>query len=258
MNGTDREFAGSAFVVTGAASGIGRAISLRLALAGAEIIAVDRDAAGLEQLERDLCGNGNSIVPQLLDLAALSDIAALDRFLAARKGPGLRGAVNCAALVVPCPVVEQEAAAWDETFAVNLRAPLLITQLAVRHRDLGAPAGIVHISSTAAAIARSGHAAYAASKAALEQLARVQAIEFAAVGIRVNAIRVGLVDTEGVRLAAAGEAGLAEHRAKIARIPLKREGRPQEIAEMAAFLLSHRSSFCTGGIYTVDGGYTAG
>ncbi|MCO5159157.1 MAG: SDR family oxidoreductase [Aquamicrobium sp.] len=251
------QFAGSAFIVTGAASGIGKAVATALVDRGAAVLAVDASGDGLERLCRSSLAR-ERIVPVELDLADPDTYrklgSAVDDFHAAR----LAGAVNCAAIVGVSGVMAQDIPSWDRLFAINLRAPMLITQLVAQRSSPRAPASIVHISSTAARIARAGLAAYASSKAALEQLTRVQAIELAAQGVRVNAIRVGLVDTEGVRAALKDDESERAHRRKIGRIPMKRTGLPAEVAELACFLLGPASSFCTGSVYPIDGGYSAG
>lgn len=252
-HGTPGGIAGARIVVTGAASGIGRVTCLRLAELGAHPVAVDRDGAGLEAL-----GELVSDARITICSADLADEASGDRIRDA-AGRSVSGLVNCAAIVSPSALLDQRLDGWDEVFCVNLRAPMLLTQLlAAEMIRAGMRGSIVNISSTAAAVARPGLAAYAASKAALEQLTKVQAIELAPHGLRANCVRVGLIDTEGVRAAAATPAAAAEHAGKIARIPFNRPGNSAEVAEMVVFLLSDASSYCTGGIFTVDGGYSAG
>jgi 3-oxoacyl-[acyl-carrier protein] reductase len=116
---------------------------------------------------------------------------------------------------------------------------------------------VVNISSSAASLARPGIAHYGASKAGVQQLTRNMAIELAPHGIRVNAVAPGLIATERVMAKAAG-AGKVEHAAKTARIPLRREGQPEEIAGLVLVMLSPLASYCTGSVLLADGGFTLG
>jgi NAD(P)-dependent dehydrogenase (short-subunit alcohol dehydrogenase family) len=114
------------------------------------------------------------------------------------------------------------------------------------------------MSSTASTLARPGIAHYGAAKAGLNQLTRILAVELAPHGIRVNAILPGVIETETVQSTLATPAAIAEMAAKQARIPMGRLGTPEEIAELAAFLLSPASSYSTGGLFTADGGFSLG
>jgi 2-keto-3-deoxy-L-fuconate dehydrogenase len=122
----------------------------------------------------------------------------------------------------------------------------------------GVAGSIVNISSTSSRLARPGIAHYGASKAGLNQLTAVAAVELAPHGIRVNAILPGVIGTERAQASLATEQGRAEHAAKLARIPLARVGTPAEIVSLALFLLSPESSYCTGALFTADGGFTLG
>jgi len=116
----------------------------------------------------------------------------------------------------------------------------------------------VNISSTASRLARPGIAHYGASKGALNQLTAVAAVELAPHGIRVNAVLPGVVGTERVHENAATDRGRAEHEAKLARIPLARLAEPAEVVGVVLFLLSPDAAYCTGALFTVDGGFTLG
>ena len=116
---------------------------------------------------------------------------------------------------------------------------------------------VLNVSSTASTLARPGIAHYGASKAGLNQLTRVAAVELAPHAIRVNAILPGVIATERVQRALRAPESRAEGEAKLARIPLGRFGSPDELVGLSLFLLSDAASYCTGGLYTVDGGFTA-
>ena len=172
----------------------------------------------------------------------------------------LDGLVNCAGVYPVTPFLEIRPDEWERVLATNLKGPFLVTQAAARRMIAAATAGsIVNVSSTASRLARPGIAHYGASKAGLNQLTAILAVELAPHGIRVNAVLPGVIGTERV-LRSVREDGekSAEHQAKLAKIPAGRLGRPREVVDMTLFLLSSRAGYCTGGLYAVDGGFTLG
>ena len=122
----------------------------------------------------------------------------------------------------------------------------------------GVKGQIVNISSTASLIARPGIAHYASSKAGLNMLTKVLAIELAPHGIRVNAVLPGLIATEGVQAQLRNDDAMVEHQTKVARIPLGHEGTPRDIANMVLHLITEESNYLTGSLLVVDGGYSLG
>jgi NAD(P)-dependent dehydrogenase (short-subunit alcohol dehydrogenase family) len=234
-------------VVTGAAAGIGAAIAARLAAAGHPVTVVDRDppdpAAGHQHL--------------VLDLLAAD---ALEQLAPVLADPGVGVLVNCAGIYPATPATEIGRAEWDRVLTLDLTVPFLLSQAVARAwAERGAGGVVVQVSSTAAHTIRPGIAHYAAAKAGLSQLTRVLAVEWAPLGIRVNAVGPGLVVTEAAGQALAADPALAaEHEQKIARIPLGRTGSPAEIAELVGFLVSPAAAYLTGQTVYVDGGYTAG
>jgi NAD(P)-dependent dehydrogenase (short-subunit alcohol dehydrogenase family) len=241
-------------LVTGAASGIGFAIAKRVITAGGALVMTDRDMAMLSAAREHMAVAGRTV-----DLIAgdLTDAAEVQNVVAAAGR--IDGLVNCAGIYPVTPLLDLPIEEWDRVLALNLRAPFLVTQAAARSMIAdGIHGAIVNISSTASTLARPGIAHYGASKAGLNQLTRVLAVELAPSNIRVNAILPGVIATERVTGGLTSTAARAEMDAKVARIPMQRLGTPEEIAELAVFLLSDASSYTTGGLFTVDGGFSLG
>lgn len=241
-------------LVTGGASGIGLAIVQALTDADVPVGVMDLDAQALARLPH---AAGGDVVSVHADVRDAEDMDAAVGELWGRLGH-LGGLVNCAGVYPVTPFLDLSVAEWDEVLAVNLRAPFLVTQCVARRMVAGGIRGtVVNVSSSAATLCRPGVAHYGASKAGLNQLTRDMAIELAPHGIRVNAVAPGLVATERVMRHASGE-GADEHAAKLARIPLAREGTADEIAPLVLMLLGEASSYCTGSVLLADGGVTLG
>ena len=252
------ELTDRAVVVTGAASGIGRALAEALARRGAPVVLCDVDAAGLEVATRKIVTEGGRAWSVAADVTRPADVERMVERARREAGP-LGGLVNCAGIYPNTPFLDVSVTEWDAVLAVNLRAPFLLTQAVARRMIAdGGGGSIVNVSSTASRLARPGIAHYGASKAALNQLTAVTAVELAPHGIRVNAVLPGVVGTERVHANAASGAGRLEHETKLARIPLARLAEPAEIVSVIVFLLSPESAYCTGALFTVDGGFTLG
>jgi NAD(P)-dependent dehydrogenase (short-subunit alcohol dehydrogenase family) len=241
-------------LVTGAAAGIGLAIARRLAAEKVGLVLADRNAVDLDRVAKEI-GVGDASVEAIP--GDISDAGAIE--VTAAAAGAVDGLVNCAGIYPVMPVLDLSAAEWDRVLSLNLRTPFLLTQ-AVAKRMIAAGRGgaIVNISSTASVLARPGISHYAASKAGLNQLTRVLAVELAPYGIRVNAVLPGVIETETVKATQNTPAAVAEMAAKRARIPMRRLGTPEEIAEMVAFLLSPAASYVTGALVTADGGFSLG
>lgn len=246
--------AGKRYLVTGAASGIGLEITRQLLARRAVVVMTDLDSARLDAA-RSALGPASAQLP--LIVGNLQDAADIERI--ADEAGDIDGLVNCAGIYPVAPLLELDAGEWDLVLGLNLRAPFLMTRAVARRMIAARRSGsIVNISSTASVLARPGIAHYGASKAGLNQLTRILAVELAPHGIRINAVLPGVIGTATVEASLTTPAAVAEMEAKKARIPMGRLGTADEIAEMVLFLLSDAASYATGSLLTADGGFSLG
>jgi NAD(P)-dependent dehydrogenase (short-subunit alcohol dehydrogenase family) len=236
---------GQRALVTGATSGIGRAVALQLARDGAEVLVHGRDAGrGAETVEEITTSGGKASFVA----ADLGDVADVQRL--ANDVGDVDILINNAGVAVFGPTGEFDVGVFDKMFASNVRAPFfLVAALAPRMAARG-HGSIVSLSSMAGGVGLVGGAAYGATKASLEAMTRAWAAEYSASGVRVNAIAPGPVYTPSPSgpefITALGET-----------TPMHRASQPEEIAEVIAFLASPRASYITGATVAADGGRRA-
>jgi NAD(P)-dependent dehydrogenase (short-subunit alcohol dehydrogenase family) len=235
-------------IVTGAAKGIGKAIAIALVEHGASVMLADMDEA-VHVLAADL---GTQCRSKIVDVRQERDIVALIQAADAELG-GVDIMINNAGVFPLLPIAEMTADVWDDVHAINLRAAMLATRDVVRIMRLRGHGGsIINISSVGSLKPKLvGLSAYNASKAGLNMLTKAAALEFAADGIRVNAVLPGPIGTEDI-LAAMAEGDYMEK--SKATIPLKRLGEPAEVAHLVCFLCSRAAAFMTGECVALDGG----
>jgi NAD(P)-dependent dehydrogenase (short-subunit alcohol dehydrogenase family) len=262
MDGTCRRLVGRVAVVTGAGSGIGRAIALRLGAEGASVTVADWAVEGGEATAKLIQSAGGRARFVACDVAEEAAVRDLMETTVASEG-GIDALVSNAGIPGSnVRVDELDVAEWDQVLAVNLRGVFLCAKHAIpsmRQRGQGA---IVNIASTFGMVGAHHAAAYAASKGGVIALTRQLAVDYGPDNIRVNAVCPGYVDTDmsGRRARmdpAAATAAKATREAAAALQPLGRQAETSEIAGAVAFLVSDDASFATGSILVIDGGCTA-
>lgn len=246
--------AGRRILITGAAAGIGLATLRRCRAAGASVAALDRDRDALAALaglqDGNLC---HRVQADVEDPAAV--VAAVTEAAAALGG--LDGVVNAAGVDLVAAIDAMPLAEWNRMLAVNLTGPMLVMQAAFPHLVTAGGGTIVNVSSGAGLMPLRHRMAYCASKAGLQMASKALAIEAADVGIRVNTVCPGAVDTALLRssLAAAPDPEAAEADVRN-RYAQRRIAQPDEIAAAILWLTSAESSYVTGTAIAVDGGRT--
>ncbi|MEV1005347.1 SDR family oxidoreductase [Nonomuraea sp. NPDC050202] len=243
-------FHGKTALITGsgAIGGLGHATARILAAGGANVIITgtdpDRGAQVVDDVRAGAAGTVRFIPADLADPQAVQQLA--------EDAGAVDILVNNAGVVPFSPTADQDLAAYDAAFAVNVRAPfILVAQLAPKMAAAGG-GSIVNVSSTAAALGMPPMAVYGATKAALESLTRTWAAEFAASNVRVNAVAPGPMTTSKVVAAMGpdlGGMGLTT--------ALKRTAAPAEVAQVIAFLAGDQAGYVTGAVVAADGGRTA-
>lgn len=241
-------------LVTGAAGGIGKWLAAGLAAAGAAVVLSDTDEERLALVAKVLRGGGASCHTTVANLADPGECENLVESVVRARGR-LDILVNCAAINCRMPALDVDEAIYEKIMAVNLRAPFFLSQLAAKHMIDNRAGAIVHVGSVNSAQGLAGVSVYGAAKAALSQLARVQAIEWAPFGVRVNCLAPGFVRTP------LSEPLFAQPQSKnwiLSRVPVGRPGAPQELVGLLVLLASDAGGFITGQTFYADGGFLAG
>jgi NAD(P)-dependent dehydrogenase (short-subunit alcohol dehydrogenase family) len=242
---------GRVCVVTGGGGGIGRATAVNLALAGAQVAAIDRDERGLAATEAELHKVGHAHLVTRCDTTSAESVTAASETIEKSLGPcGVL--VNTAAVLRPGGLDTLSLAEWNAVLAVNLTGYFLCAQTFGRQMRALERGSLVHVASIAGQHAQGQSGAYSVSKAGVVMLSRQFASEWGPLGIRSNVVSPGLVVTP-MSQSFYDTPGVTERRTAV--VPARRIGMPQDIADAILFLASDRSSYVNGDEITIDGGY---
>ena len=255
-----KEFENRVAIVTGT-TGIGRAIAKRLAAGGCRVVACGIETSANQELQQEAQANGLSLRVEHCDVSEPDRVKSV-----VAKTVGTYGRldiiVNAAAIHPFGTAVETEPDTWNRCMMVNVGSIFLLAHFGIPEMKKGSGGSMVNLSSVQGHACQRGVAAYATSKGAVHSLTRALALDHAADHIRVNSISPGSIRTPMLARSAAHFGPDVPVETVFERFgashPLGRIGTPEEVAELAAFLVSDRAGFCTGGDYLVDGGLLAG
>jgi NAD(P)-dependent dehydrogenase (short-subunit alcohol dehydrogenase family) len=240
-------------IVTGGGSGIGRGVGIAFAREGAHVVVADVNLQGARETVAQVEAAGRRGLAVRTDVSDPAQVTAMVE--AARSTFGRIDVLfNGAGIIAPTPLLETSVEEWDRIMNVNLRGEFLCLQAAARVMVAQGRGKIINVTSILASQARVNRAAYSASKAGIISLTQSAAVELGPLGVFVNAIAPGSIETPMTQ--AAPSTPEANQR-KLAAIPLRRRGEPSDLTGPAIFLACDESDYVTGTVLTADGGFTA-
>lgn len=243
-----------AIMITGAASGNGRAIAIKAAYAGAVVVLLDKDGVGLEETSTIIQKKGGSALTFKVEFAEKNNyLEKISEYLVKNKITKIDGLVNNAGITKSSHFTEYKKVDWDITIYVNLTSVFLLSQMIVKNYA-SKSGSIVNITSLAAEQGFPNNPAYVASKGGLKMLTKQMAYDLAKFNYRVNAVGPGYIKTEMTKISY-NDSKL--NRNRLDRMLLDRWGESTDIANTVIFLLSEKSSYVTGQDFYVDGGWLA-
>lgn len=243
-------------LVTGARRGMGRAHALALASQGAKVVVTDIDEGECQTVVDEIKSQGGEALCFKMDVSNKGEVSKVFDEVVKNFGR-LDILVNNAGIFFPKPALELSEEEWDKMLDINLKGQFLCAQRAAQEMAKNKWGRIINISSVASGqvgVGIAGGAHYTASKGGVIGMSETLAVELAPLGINVNAIAPGIIDTPMVQEAQIPKEGMD---AMLARVPLKRVARPEEVSAMVVFLASEEASYATGAVFYIDGGWLA-
>lgn len=262
MGKMEKNLKGKTCVVTGAARGMGKALATKYAKHGANVVLIDLNK-DVEAVAKEIGNLGIIALPLIVDVASSQEIDAVLKEIES-KFTKIDVLANCVGISTSRLILDIEEEEWDKVFNVNLKSAFLFSRGIAKHmiKNEVKDGKIVSISSQASKVGEFGNGAYSASKAGINSLTQVLALELAEYGIAVNAVCPGFVNTEMLQEVfqkrSAIEGKTAEEYEEILRsqVPMGRLAEPEEIADLMLFLSSDKANYITGTSMTITGGKT--
>ena len=245
---------GKTALITGASKGLGKAMAMALSSEGAAVALVSRDAARLADVAAEIIGEGGRAEVFVADVTEEDQVARVREEFTARLGNELHILINNAGINIRKPITEFTLSEWHSVMNTNVTSAFLLCRTFVPLMKARGYGRIINMTSMMAHVSLPGRTAYSASKTALLGFTRALALELAADGITVNGISPGVCATE-MNLPLTQNPELAHQ--FLARIPVNRWGKPEEIGQLAIYICSEAAGFMTGTDIVIDGGWTA-
>lgn len=245
---------GKIAIVTGAAKGMGKADSLKLANAGAKVVLCDIDVAGCQLVVEEIKKLRGDSFAVKCDISKKADVDSVVSETLKKYGK-IDILVNNAGIYPSEPFLQMSEANFAKVIDVNLKGSFMMAQACAKEMAKQKSGSIINIASIAAIKGFPGLSHYCASKGGMVMMSKVMAVELAGLGIRVNVVDPGAIDTPGTHTM---EMKAEDKLAMVGGVPMKRWGTAEEIANAVLFLASSESSYMTGSVMVVDGGWVAG